>query len=147
MTNALPDVLDRTIDADAHEMAPLQAWGPMFGEAAGRIAELMVPFMKKAGANDFYNPDLEGDVEEITEEHVWHIRGTRAPSAFDFSRRLEVLDVMGIDKQLVFPSYGLMASAFMVGNEHTLRQLFELTLPEPELRALGRAGMAEYNEW
>jgi predicted TIM-barrel fold metal-dependent hydrolase len=140
-------LLDRTLDADAHEMAPSHLWGEIFGDAAARIATLSEPVLKKTGANDFFNPDVFGDVEEITEANVWNIRGTRAPGAFDMSRRLAVMDVMGIQRQLVFPSYALFANHLYVGNEAKLRDHFKLTLPEAEIRELGLAGLAEYNEW
>src|ERR1700756_4764770 len=89
-------LLGETLDVDAHEMTPSHLWGDVFGPAAGRIAELAVPVLKKTGANDFYNPDVHGDVEAINEENAWNIRGSRAPGAFDMSRRLAVMDVMGI---------------------------------------------------
>jgi hypothetical protein len=38
MTSVVP-VLDRVLDADSHDMAPLQYWGPIWGPAAGQIAE------------------------------------------------------------------------------------------------------------
>jgi hypothetical protein len=80
-------LLDQTLDIDAHEMTPSHLWGDVFGEAAGRIAELAEPVLKKTGANDFYNPDVSADDEDITDGNVWNIRGTRAPGAFDMSRR------------------------------------------------------------
>src|ERR1700724_974295 len=76
----------------------------LLGEAAGRIAELAEPVLEKTGANDFYNPDVLGDHEDITDENVWKIRGTRAPGAFDMSRRRSVMDAMGVQRQFVFPS-------------------------------------------
>jgi hypothetical protein len=54
-------LLDETLDIDAHEMTPSHLWGDVFGEAAGRIAELAEPVLKKTGANDFYNPDVSAD--------------------------------------------------------------------------------------
>ncbi|NIB32271.1 hypothetical protein HBB16_11770 [Pseudonocardia sp. MCCB 268] len=42
---------------------------------------------------------------------IWKIKGPPAPSV-DMHRRLEVLDTMGIDRQLVFPT---AIAAMMVG--------------------------------
>jgi predicted TIM-barrel fold metal-dependent hydrolase len=140
-------LLDETLDVDSHEMTPSHLWGDVFGEAAGRIAELAVPVLKKTGANDFYNPDVSADNTEVTEENAWTIRGTRAPGAFDMGRRLSVMDVMGVKRQLVFPSFALFANHLWTGNEAMLRDRYGLTLPEAEIRALGRAGVEEYNAW
>jgi predicted TIM-barrel fold metal-dependent hydrolase len=139
--------LDQTLDIDAHEMTPSHLWGDVFGEAAARIAELAEPVLKKTGANDFYNPDVSADDEDITDGNVWNIRGTRAPGAFDMSRRRSVMDVMGVQRQFVFPSFALFAVHLYVGNEAMHRDRYGLTLPEEEIRALGLAGVNEYNEW
>src|ERR1700754_4148362 len=62
-------LLDQTLDIDAHEMTPSHLWGDVFGDSAGRIAELAEPVLKKTGANDFYNPDVLSDHEDITDEN------------------------------------------------------------------------------
>lgn len=147
LSEATHRLLDETLDVDAHEMTPSHLWGDVFGEAAGRIAELALPVLKKTGANDFYNPDVSGDVKEINEDNVWNIRGTQAPGAFDMGRRLKVMDVMGVQRQFVFPSFALFAVHLYLGNEATHRDRYGLTLPEDEIRALGKAGIDEYNDW
>jgi hypothetical protein len=141
------ELLDEALDIDAHQMTPSHLWGDVFGEAAARIAELAEPVLKKTGANDFYNPDVAADDEDITDENVWNIRGTRAPGAFDMGRRGSVMDVMGVQRQFVFPSFALFAVHLYVGNEAMHRDRYGLTLPEDEIRALGLAGVNEYNEW
>jgi predicted TIM-barrel fold metal-dependent hydrolase len=147
LSEATLNLLDETLDIDAHEMTPSHLWGDVFGESAARIAELAESVLKKTGANDFYNPDVSGDNEDITDENVWNIRGSRAPGAFDMSRRLSVMDVMGVQRQFVFPSFALFAVHLYVGNESTHRDRYGLTLPEAEIRALGKAGIDEYNDW
>ena len=141
------NILDRTLDPDGHEMAPSHLWGQIFGPSARRIAELTEPMLKKLGGNNIYNPDLKDDSADITHDNVWHIRGTGAPAAFDFNRRLAVMDAMGIKRQLIFPTFAITASVLATGTEHTLRVQLGLTLPEAELRELGRSGIEEYNDW
>ena len=147
MSPAQPAVLDRVLDADSHEMAPSHFWGPLFGAASGEIAERIEQSLKMQRGNDFYAPDLRADCAEITQQSVWFQKGTSAPGAFDFSRRLEVMNEMGITRQLVFPSFAIFASMLMVGNEHTVRNFLGLTGSAEEIRELGRAGLAEYNTW
>lgn len=139
--------MERTLDADGHEMTPNHLWGEIFGEAAARISEQVVERLKRFGDNDIYNPSVAGDETEINQDTIWNIRGTKAPGAFDFRRRLEVMDAMGIEKQLVFPSYGLLPAKFLVATEYTLRDHWGLTDPLPEIRQLGRTGLDEYNDW
>ena len=147
MTAAQTGVLEHVLDVDSHEMAPSHIWGDMFGETSGEIGERLEGALKMQRGNDFYRPDLLVDDAEISYDSVWSQKGTSAPGSFDFARRLEVLDVMGVDRQLVFPSYAIFACMLMVGSESTLRDFLKLTGPENELRELGRAGLAEYNEW
>jgi hypothetical protein len=147
MSPAQPAVLDRVLDADSHEMAPSHFWGPPFGAASGEIAERIEESLKMQRGNDFYAPDLREDCAEITQEAVWFRKGTSAPGAFDFKRRLEVLDEMGVTRQLVFPSFAIFASMLMVGNEHTVRNFLGLKGSAEEIHQLGRAGLEEYNNW
>jgi predicted TIM-barrel fold metal-dependent hydrolase len=139
--------LDKTLDVDSHEMAPAHFWGPMFGTTAGKIATLSEGLLKKLGEQKTYNPDLKGDLAEITPENVWNIRGTDAPGAFDFKRRLQVMDLMGITKALVFPSYAILPAMFLSGDARIHRDILRLQLSETEIRRIGRDGMDEYNDW
>lgn len=147
MSPAQTPLLDRVLDLDSHEMAPLQYWGPIWGPAAGEIAEQVTESMKMQIANDFYAPDHKGDVTPISHDSVWNLKGTSAPGAFDFSRRLDVMDEMGIARQLVFPSFAIFASMAKIGNEFQVKNFLHMTGSIGEIRALGDAGLAEYNDW
>src|SRR4051794_9335977 len=142
------NVLDRTLDADAHEMVPSHLWGEVFGEASGLIGERAVSLLKKATGQKLYNPELNEDRAAINEESVWHVRGSDAPGSFDFSRRAEVLDVMGIRRQLIFPSSALLAMQLLVGTEGWMRNLIDVGgMSDDDYIELGRAGLHEYNDW
>jgi predicted TIM-barrel fold metal-dependent hydrolase len=136
------------LDVDAHEMTPTHFWGSTFGPVAEELADLALPLFKKTGANDFYNPTLTGDTQPVNDDTVWNIRGTSAPGAFDFSRRTEVLDTMGIRRQLIFPSYGLVPMHLQAGPQASIRHAMELgSRTEDEIQDLGRRGLNEYNDW
>jgi predicted TIM-barrel fold metal-dependent hydrolase len=47
---------------------------------------------------------LEAGEEEPTPEGVWKTKGFAAPGAFDLGRRVEALDLMGVQRQLVLPA-------------------------------------------
>jgi predicted TIM-barrel fold metal-dependent hydrolase len=140
-------VLDRVLDVDSHEMAPLQLWGQTFGPAAGEIAGRVAAWAEAEG-NDLHAPGVSEDTTPIRPDTAWQMKGCLAPGAFDFSRRLDVLDTMGISRQLVFPSFGIVASMFKLGDEFRVRTFLGLTdTPVGYLRELGAAGLSEYNHW
>jgi hypothetical protein len=99
MTATLPPVVDRVFDADSHETAPLHFWGSLFGSAAGEIAEQVTESMTLQKGNDFYAPDLVADTTVISHDTVCCLKGTSAPGALDFKRRLEVMEQMGVARQ------------------------------------------------
>ena len=45
---------------------------------------------------------VDGEVD-ATEENIWTVKGAAAPGASTLETRLKVMDMMGIDRQLVFP--------------------------------------------
>jgi hypothetical protein len=105
MTCVVP-VLDRVLDADSHDMAPLQYWGPIWGPAAGQIAEQVTESLRAQVGNDFYAPEDKGDVTASGHDSAWKLKGTSAPGAFGFSPAAGRHERDGIARQLVFPSFG-----------------------------------------
>lgn len=145
MTSVVP-VLDRVLDADSHEMTPLQYWGPIWGPAAGQIAEQVTESLRaQIGNNDFYAPEHKGDVTAIDHDSVWKLKGTSAPGAFDSTRRLDVMNEMGIARQLVFPSFAIFASMAKIGNEFQVKNFLGMMGSIAEIRELGDVGLTEYN--
>ncbi|WP_375476322.1 amidohydrolase family protein [uncultured Jatrophihabitans sp.] len=140
-------VMNRVFDVDSHEMAPLHFWGSTFGPAAGEIADQITDAMKLQIGNDFYAPDLAGDLTTIDHDSVWNLKGTSAPGAFDFARRLDVMDEMGVARQLVFPSFAIFASMAKIGNEFQVKNFLGMKGSIGEIQDLGDAGLTEYNNW
>src|SRR3974377_2568216 len=113
MTVALNRLIGRIGDVDAHENIPTSRYPEFFGEAGRRFLELNKPmfdWLELALAKDDNRITLNRqDDETITEQTVWEKKGVGAPAHADMDRRPQVLDVMGIKRQLVFPGFGLMA--------------------------------------
>jgi hypothetical protein len=130
------------LDIDGHEQTPIHLWGEAFGAAAGRIAEITDDMMRRLNNTQIIADDLVADAIEVSEESVWSMKGSRAPSAVDLTRRPAVLDQMGIQRQLIFPSFVLVAFFIMEGHLGA-----ELDLSPNEARSLGEAGIEEYNNW
>jgi predicted TIM-barrel fold metal-dependent hydrolase len=141
------DLMEHVLDIDSHEMAPTHFWRSRFGPAAGEIADLLLEFLKVHRDNQIYVPNLTSDSTPITPESVWFTKGPTAPGAIDFQRRTEVMDQMGISRQLVFPAFAIVASDIITGDEDWIRKILDPTGTAQEIRDLARAGLDEYNEW
>jgi predicted TIM-barrel fold metal-dependent hydrolase len=142
----LPDVLGHTMDVDSHEMAPTHRWG-MYGPCSERVGGYLAAKMAQTelnSDNNSYAPGVE-DVAPMTPEIVWSVKGPKAPGAFDISRRLQVLDVMGTYRQLMFPSTALFV-LHMLSNANGLRAFFGFD-DTAETDTMLRTAVAEYNEW
>jgi predicted TIM-barrel fold metal-dependent hydrolase len=150
--NQVP-LLDRTMDVDAHEFAPPHLWGTVFGPTAARMRPVCEPFAAMMGENYMVLPDLTGDTMPMTLENVWTVRTTGAPGSFDMRRRLEAMDLMGVRRQLIFPSFGLFAQILATGSDgggsivESMQNLLGGGLTPQEAQRLGWAGIDEHNEW
>jgi predicted TIM-barrel fold metal-dependent hydrolase len=138
------EALHGNLDVDSHEMAPTHAWEKMFGEHSGRFARLAEARLANLGDNSVVQPGLV-DSAEITEYSVWNSKGPAAPGAFDFDRRLAVLDAMGTRRQLVFPTSALFSFNALTGGGQSLK-LFGLS-PSAETDEMLWGMLHEYNEW
>ena len=148
-------LLDRTNDVDGHEFAPPHLWGAVFGPVAARLAPICTPFAAMMGEDYIVQPGLAGDAAPMTLDNVWSVRSTGAPGAFDMRRRLEAMDLMGIRRQLIFPSYALFAQMMSTMSEtgggaalsETMQEMLCAGLSRAEARQLGLDAIDEYNEW
>ncbi|MDG2004850.1 MAG: amidohydrolase family protein, partial [Novosphingobium sp.] len=91
----------RIVDVDAHEMMPAQVWVEAFGEEARPIADLIMAQTPRY-ANSANVPGYTGDTAELDPQALWTTKGSAAPAAVDMERRHDVMDLMGIDSQLLF---------------------------------------------
>ncbi|MBO0856297.1 MAG: amidohydrolase family protein, partial [Nocardia sp.] len=99
---------------------------------------------------NMHRPDVKDDSKEIDPEDIWKVKGPAAPSAIDLSRRIEVLDVMGIDKQLVFPTtaIGAMIIGEMTDMAYDLRFGGDMSVFEGISRPdFAKAFVKSYNDW
>src|SRR5687768_9047579 len=94
----------RILDLDSHLQFSFTELGPIFGELADKLgrrrAKQGVRPTQGLLAGDtarYQRPDV------IDETTVWTSKGAAAPGANDAAERLRVLDLMGIDRQLIFP--------------------------------------------
>ncbi len=144
-------LLQRTLDVDGHEFAPPHLWGEIFGPVAARLAAVCAPFIAAMGEDYIARPGQAGDDAAMTRENVWTLRHTGAPGAFDMHRRLEAMELMGVRRQLIFPSFGLWGQILSTPEgggpiAAGLRQ-FMGDISVEESRELGFAATDEWNDW
>jgi predicted TIM-barrel fold metal-dependent hydrolase len=145
MTVTLEALSGHVLDIDSHEQIPIPRWAECFGDRATRFLDAS-PTLQAMASGALASIDAaldlmvnEPDDMEVTSNNVWEVKGVRAPAAIDMDRRPEVLDAMGVKRQLMFPTMGLAALLQGLGG------------------AVGEAGEAEreaawhavdaYNEW
>lgn len=99
-------------DVDSHENIPGHLLSESFGEPGRMLGDLFESASRAhpdPTPTNPHQPGVSGDVSAVDPETIWSVKGAPAPSAIDLNRRAEVLEVMGIDRQLVFPTAALGA--------------------------------------
>jgi len=102
MSTVLSSVHGRILDLDSHLQVPISRWGEVFGDATARFGT------RFAGIPLFDATDEP----DLTTNSVWNTKGTAAPGASTPEGRLAAMDVMGIDRQLIFPQVVLAMPAW-----------------------------------
>lgn len=105
MALSAADLRGRINDLDSHLQVPASQWGEVFGEVGAQFGERLkgLPFFDAT------------DVPPLDEQTVWETKGTNAPGAASPQERLAALDVMGIDRQLIFPQVVMAIPAWQPG--------------------------------
>ena len=141
-------VLDRVIDVDSHEMIPTHMWEDWFGDDVAPVIAMLQrsPRSTDNGLNTIARPDVVADDAEITSSSVWNAKGAAAPGAIDMSRRVEAMDAMGVERSLVFPSFGLVGIR-LASSPELAAAAFGTDLDDAEARRLGLLAMRTHNAW
>lgn len=102
MSTTRPAIHGRINDLDSHLQVPISRWAEVFGEATARFGERFagVPLFDAI------------DEPELSVQSVWTTKGTAAPGASTPEGRLAAMDVMGIERQLIFPQVVLAMPAW-----------------------------------
>lgn len=142
----LEEIRGKVLDLDSHEMIPTTRYQETFGRRAGRLLEEFKAFWDDAAERyrgDPNNLAVEiDDVMDVTSQVVWEQKGPGAPGAIDMTRRPEVLDTMGIQRQLIFPGFGLFAFCQAHGGGFAA-----MPAASPEQMKIAQDAVDDYNEW
>ncbi len=102
MTTSVAAVHGRINDLDSHLQVPVSKWSEVFGEATAHM-----------GAQFAGHPFFDAtDEPERTTETVWNTKGSAAPGSSTPEGRLATMDLMGIQRQLIFPQVVVAAPAW-----------------------------------
>jgi predicted TIM-barrel fold metal-dependent hydrolase len=151
-TTALPPELQRfagrILDVDSHEMIPAQRWIQEFGPVASNLTECFLHNGETAreSINHPNVPDFIADDRPIEPDTVWREKGCCAPGAVEPARRLEVMDTMGVARQLMFPTsiafFGVTLA--VMPNENLYQCMSSIN---GDRRAAGKALIHAYRDW
>lgn len=140
-------------DVDSHEMIP----GHLLEDILGKPGRIMGAILKRSDEirhdptdTCMHQPDIKGDVREVDSDDIWKIKGPSAPSAIDLSRRGEVLDTMGIGRQLVFPTTAIAAMMVGVMDDLGFKMRFggdSDTLEGMSKPDFAKSFLSAYNDW
>lgn len=132
------------IDVDSHEMLPTTLWPEAFGDAGVDMAAISPMVAASVEENTPIRDHVVVDEMDVTDEIVWNQKGPEAPGAIDLKRRELVLDVMGVERQLLFPTFGLIALLLVTNPE----ALAAAGLPDDfDAVGLGVRACKAYNKW
>jgi predicted TIM-barrel fold metal-dependent hydrolase len=145
LPSPLSSLAGRIVDIDSHEMLPLQVWEREIGPCMNDIAEVFAS--SGITAHEQHNhPSLPGyqvDDAAIDPQTIWSLKGSGSPGAVDIRRRLEVMDLMGVKRQLMFPTAGLHALTLM----NVDADCGHFPAITGDRIAYGKACAAAYNAW
>lgn len=154
VTPSLPDSVapfaGRITDIDSHEMVPAQLWVEEWGEITRPWAERAININPNGGAQNIISvPGFAGDVAEMDPKAVWTAKGPNAPGAADMNRRLDLMDTMGLSRQLMFPSGPGLGGLALYGspNEAAKYGVGSFGVTDDTFYSYARKLMDSYNRW
>lgn len=146
MTLTLEKLHGQVLDVDSHEMMPTPRFVQTFGERASRLMDEFADYWADHDRRRGDDPNNltrdRDDVMEASHQVVWEQKGPPAPAAIDMTRRTEVMDAMGIQRQLIFPGFGLFAFSLSQGGGYAL-----MPRSTPDQMKIADGAVDAYNEW
>ena len=145
---AIPEALlpfaGRIVDVDTHEQVPAELWVQEFGEIARHWADFFINGPHDGGANHPSQPGTVADDRPVTPDTIWKTKGPIAAGAVEPRRRLDVMDLMGVDRQQMFPTAmgGLGSFLYTYPPESRLFLKFE-----GDRRSYAKQLFAANNDW
>jgi predicted TIM-barrel fold metal-dependent hydrolase len=144
LPDALTSLAGRISDVDAHEMLPAELWTEAFGEVAAPLAERFIAARSPDDPGYWSVPGCTGDTAAVDPATVFSLKGPTAPGAIDPRRRVDVLDAMGVHRQLMFPTSVAHCASFIRTYPEGAGQFDGLVT---DRRGFARSLFAAFNDW
>lgn len=94
-------------DIDSHECTPIGCWVDEFGSAIAPLRDACARIAAVQAGREVGDvvevPPPQLDDAPIDAHSVWNLKMESAPGAADLGRRIEVLDFIGVKRQIMFP--------------------------------------------
>lgn len=144
--DALAPYAGQINDIDSHECTPIQNWTEEFGAAIGPLRDACLPIANQhAGrATDAAMPPPLVDDQPIDAQTVWQRKMEYAPGAFEFQRRLRVLDLTGVKRQILFPGAAGVFAHALINKADDPAVFASITA---DRKAYGTRMVDLYNDW
>jgi predicted TIM-barrel fold metal-dependent hydrolase len=142
---ALQQYAGKILDVDSHEWAPPKLWPEIFGEATRPLAEADAHNVE--GMKEFYFKNSNCYIEEtdvIDPYTVWNAKGPFARSSYDMKRRLDMMDFIGVERQLIFPGNLVIVSLMLLGQLDNKEFFASIT---GNRRAFAMKMIRMHNDW
>lgn len=144
MPSALAPCAGRITDVDAHEMLPAELWVDAFGELAAPLAQRFIAARRPDDPGYWSVPGCTADDAPLDAASVFAHKGPTAPGAIDPARRPDVLDAMGVRRQLLFPTSVAHCASFIRTYPEGAGQFDGLVT---DRRGYAASLFAAYNRW
>jgi predicted TIM-barrel fold metal-dependent hydrolase len=138
----------RVRDVDSHEMFPARLWAQEYGEQFAPLAEFFIQATPEDVANSVSVQRIHDDapITQAELESYWG-EGCLAAGAFDMGRRLEVMDLAGVERSFVFGTSLAFAGQRLavVGGDFMQRNFGSKMAFDPT--TMGHAVITAHNDW
>jgi predicted TIM-barrel fold metal-dependent hydrolase len=146
LPSELQHLAGQIMDSDTHEAMPAQVWTREIGPVMKDLAQhwLTSEINSNVEKNHPNVPGYTADDSPVDRDKVWSQKGCASPGAVQIRRRLEVMDVMGVRRQLMYPGAGLYAHYLLyLDNDYG----FASSIKRPNIKEYGAEAVAAYNDW
>lgn len=97
-------------DMDAHDVVPIQLWTEEFSPLMAPLRDACLAISaqhlgESMGSKDAMTPAPKDDAP-INAQNVWNLKMEKAPGGINLDKRVEVLDYLGVHRQMIFPGAG-----------------------------------------
>lgn len=97
-------------DIDGHEALSVGSWVDEFGSVMAPLRDACARINAEHRGIEFTGTGADvvapQDDAPINAHNVWHLKDTEAPGSTDMERRIEVLDFVGVKRQILYPGGG-----------------------------------------